>query len=493
MMWPLLLLGLFGLGGLATMGGSSQDREDDPPVDPEEPQPPEPERIDGSAENDTLILDQSESDVTETGLVIRGLDGDDSLQFLPDTTLPRDATLLGGSGDDTLTVGDGGEPWQRPGHAARDEAHDSSQDALLSLEGGDGNDDLASWIGGDSVTLAGGAGDDRLDGVAGNVFVDGDAGNDRFTFTLSAADLETYGPGHIEDYDQTPLYVRVDPAITGAAELVHTYAEDGETVLGSALRAGGVTLLTVDYGDDGTLAPITLDLDSPLHLLRGNLENDLTDNETVPREGTEGDDLFEADLYGPLQDYIFAGTGADSVEGGLGDDTLRGNLSETEFYNYHPSLERYYDDNAADTLVGGAGNDQLYGSSGDQLTGGSGSDSFEVFGNTEELDDTRGDGPPRELIGPTHITDFDRTEDELSLMVEVLGEDYPNPVEASLVENGDVIELWVSNPASNPLATFSFEPFVAVTFPAGTEISLEDIQLSAESSEHFVRPASPGA
>ncbi len=83
-------------------------------------------------------------------------------------------------------------------------------------------------------------------------------------------------------------------------------------------------------------------------------------------------------------DALMGGVGLDVIYGGEGNDTLGGNRS---FFVSPPSGgsgfpwidATSYDDGAADTLIGGAGNDVLRGDAQDVMTGGSGRDSFEVY------------------------------------------------------------------------------------------------------------------
>jgi Ca2+-binding RTX toxin-like protein len=77
-------------------------------------------------------------------------------------------------------------------------------------------------------------------------------------------------------------------------------------------------------------------------------------------EGTQGDDVFDADasLPGVLDNMLKAYGGSDYIEAGQGDDTVEGG-------------------NGKDTLFGGIGDDSIDGGNGkDELTGGEGDDTL---------------------------------------------------------------------------------------------------------------------
>ncbi|MDO5706691.1 MAG: calcium-binding protein, partial [Paracoccus sp. (in: a-proteobacteria)] len=91
-------------------------------------------------------------------------------------------------------------------------------------------------------------------------------------------------------------------------------------------------------------------------------------------QGFGGDDTIRS---GAGNDTVYAGDGADYVEGGDGNDVL---------YGYGDTLNGH-DDNANDTLDGGAGNDSLYGGGGnDLLIGGTGDDLLDGGTGNDYLD-----------------------------------------------------------------------------------------------------------
>ncbi len=95
--------------------------------------------------------------------------------------------------------------------------------------------------------------------------------------------------------------------------------------------------------------------------------------------GTSGDDTLVANQY--LAHDVFAGGfGADSIQGGWGDDTLMGN--GVYWTNWNNSAHDYWSrgytgEDDADTIFGGPGNDFINGNAGlDYLDGGPGNDTI---------------------------------------------------------------------------------------------------------------------
>ncbi|MBY6055933.1 calcium-binding protein [Leisingera daeponensis] len=130
-------------------------------------------------------------------------------------------------------------------------------------------------------------------------------------------------------------------------------------------------------------------------------------------QGGEGQDTL---LGGYGNDALNGGEGADLMEGGEGSDVLSGGLSsEVDDDELEDALDDYLfrsnsrlnlrfdeieDDNAADTLYGGAGHDTLVAGAGDVLSGGGGSNDF-VTGYWSEAGN------------PASVTDFNLDEDQL--------------------------------------------------------------------------------
>jgi Ca2+-binding RTX toxin-like protein len=121
-------------------------------------------------------------------------------------------------------------------------------------------------------------------------------------------------------------------------------------------------------------------------------------------EGGDGDSTFlssgDGDSIdaGAGDDLIIGGTGAAQLDGGDGEDTIYASYPDYAAPTATQTYDMYVDD-SSDTIDGGAGDDVIYAGSGDIVSGGSGDDSFALFG----LDNT--------------VTDFDAAEDQISLQL----------------------------------------------------------------------------
>ncbi len=140
--------------------------------------------------------------------------------------------------------------------------------------------------------------------------------------------------------------------------------------------------------------------------------------------GNGGGDLLSGDLG---NDEIYGGFGEDILRGGDGNDVLDGSATfaddvtwlenqQIQDPNSGLSLEDVaptlaYDDQTADVLDGGAGDDILILGDGDTGTGGEGADRFEIIGSslaTAPTSDPAGNPTAGEAVV---ITDFDVAED----------------------------------------------------------------------------------
>ncbi|BDG74007.1 peroxidase family protein [Roseomonas fluvialis] len=244
--------------------------------------------IDGSAGND-LRIGSGGADL------MRGLAGAD--------------TLRAGSGDDVASGGDGNDSLLGDGGA----------DTLL---GGTGNDLLNGADGLDS--LDGGAGADTLIGGAGNDVLLGDAGNDSLSGGTED-DVLKGGAGS----DTLVGNVGNDWLEGGEGADSLTGGGDNDTLFGGI----GDDVLRGDDGDD---------------LMLGGTGNDLLSggNGGDTLHGEDGDDSLSG-LDG--DDLLLGGAGIDTLSGGLGADTLDGGLD-------------------ADRLSGGGGDDLYIVDAGDVVS-----------------------------------------------------------------------------------------------------------------------------
>ncbi len=300
-----------------------------------------------------------------------------------------------GKGDDLITAGSGND-WvfsgggadTLDGGAGSDWLSGDDGDDLLS--GGEGNDDLDGRTGSD--TLFGGDGDDSLDGGedddllspgAGSAVVIGGEGAD--TVVLDGA--------------------RADYAVTEADGVVSlTLGADVVTVEGVetfAFSDASFTAATVleDPATGGTGSDTGGGSGGGTGGTGGGSGGGTTVPPTVPTTsattGSDGDDTLEGT---DEADTVEGGAGADTISGGGGADTLfSGEGDDVAFGGEGDDL--IFGGSGNDTTAGGDGDDQLYGGDGDdQQAGGEGND---TLGGGDGNDAGFGGGGVDNLFGAT--------------------------------------------------------------------------------------------
>lgn len=314
------------------------------------------ENVQGSANNDVLrgtdgvnsILGLAGDDTIEGrngGDAIDGGDGTDTLVFTS-ATAGVVASLNSGSGTGGDASGDTYTSIENVTGTQWADTIDGDAGAnVIELEGGD---DTSRGNGGDD-TLRGGDGDDNLiggstTGASGDDVLEGGAGDDLLRGGDGADTLD--GGTHFGDY-------RGNSAFYGDTADYY-YSTAGVTVnLSTGVHSGGYaagdTLINIESIRGSNSYADTLTGDGTSNDLQG-----LGGNDTL--HGLGGND----DLRGGNGNDILNGdAGTDYLDGGNNDDTLDGG-----------------DDN--DTLVGGSGNDTLLGSAGNDANyGGSGTDTVD--------------------------------------------------------------------------------------------------------------------
>ncbi len=231
---------------------------------------------------------------------------------------PEDDGTVGDHGDLLVdTVGEPGFP--DPGLPESDDTPDPEDDPLT-LEGGDGVDNLSGQ--GNDDDIYGYGGSDLIDGRGGDDWVDAGDGND--AVWAGDGDDSVWG----DDGNDSLIGQAGDDNLAGGA--------------GNDSLAGceGDDSLTGDAGNDTLL---------------GGKGNDKLD-------GGEDDDWLAGGIG---NDTLIGGRGSDELDGGAGDDWLSG-------------LEDDPDAQQIDYLNGGAGNDQIFLGAGDYATGGDGEDEFVI-------------------------------------------------------------------------------------------------------------------
>ncbi len=221
---------------------------------------------------------------------------------------------------------------------------------------------------------------DLIDGLGGNDIIFGLDGDD---ILLGNAGRDTlYGAGGHDKLD-------------GGKDNDKLYGGAGNDILiggtGDDYIDGGLDFDTVDYS--GATAGIRVNLSNTSQQNTGGAGRDTIFNvENIT--GSNFNDVLTGNAF---DNFMLAGTGADTLRGGDGNDTLVSmfdSLGDTlDGGNGNDSL---MSGTGNDTLVGGAGNDTLNGNYGqDLLTGGTGADKFQ-FNSAQDST----------LVAPDKITDF---------------------------------------------------------------------------------------
>ncbi len=256
----------------------------------------------------------------------------------------------GGSGADTITVGDlsGVAPLELElqGGAGNDTitaAGATFGDLIVHFDGGTGNDIITGSN--EADTIVGGDGDDQVFGGLGNDTLIGGLGNDM-----------------LDGQDG-------DDSLTG---------NDGDDVL---LGNAGNDTLQGNANNDNLNGGIGDDL------LEGNDGRDTLN-------GTSGNDMLRG---GNGQDTLFGGSGADTLDGGNSNDSLKGH-SGNDLLIGGEGNDTLKADAGDDTLCGGNGNDVIRAGAGNDLMSGEDGDDF-INGEAGDDTMTGGDGDDNMLGG----------------------------------------------------------------------------------------------
>lgn len=308
-------------------------------------------------------------------------------------SLADPATVLGGTGDDTLDAGSATAAVTLDGGVDND-----------SLTGGGGNDRLSGGTGND--VLFGGGGNDILSAGAGNDLIDGDSGSDQLVegadtdFTLTDSSLGGLGTDSLTEIElanlagglgnntidasafsgSTTLFglagndslaggLGADSLVGGAGNDTLSGSLSNDTLIGTvgndSLDGGGGTD-TADFSGAPAGVRVALKNGSArgdgkdrlrtIETVLGSAYNDvLTGNDLSNLllgaggndrlNGLGGDDILVGELG---FDRLLGGLGNDILLGGANDDLLVGHLGR-------------------DLLIGGENNDFVYGTPGDDI------------------------------------------------------------------------------------------------------------------------------
>ena len=248
-------------------------------------------------------------------------------------------------------------------------------------------------------TVTGGADDDVLAGMGGNLFV-GDAGEDLFVLSYGTTDTADIIESTVQDFDGSAdaiglfglgvtydnFYSKVSQAVVGGNLQIMVDGIVIATLLGVATAleidqfqtfsqyVGAVSNANADMiGTDGADSLVGTEID--------NVAWGLAGDDTITTLG--GNDSI---LGGDGNDLLLGGIGNDTLQGNDGNDTMLGGLG-------------------SDTLYGDAGDDYLHGGGGiDMLVGGSGNDTFVVDSNGDIVSETAGDGIDTILSTVSRVT-----------------------------------------------------------------------------------------
>lgn len=358
---------------------------------------------------------------------IRGGIGNDTM----DGALGNDTILMNGAGDGTDIVNCTGTPTgtdtvdysartgnlvlRLDGTATSGEGseNDTLSDKIVNVIGGAGNDTIT--IGSSSTVshvVTGGAGDDIFTGspVAFDTF-DGEAGDDTcvgvntsITYanratavTVTICDPSGDCSASANDGDQTATTTRKSGTVA-------TASDDGMTTNGIVTIAGLSGITAADIGrkikltgfmvsanNDGTTGyPITARTATSTTI---NVSANTSFDETslaptsVPAGltwsivGIEKDNVTCANVTGSAQADTITGDGrANTIHGGSGNDTLVGGAGDDTLYG-EAGDDLMWGGIGTDHLIGGIGNDTMDGGDGDdQLQGDAGNDIFTCDG-----------------------------------------------------------------------------------------------------------------
>ncbi|XPV69995.1 MAG: hypothetical protein ACNI25_05315 [Halarcobacter sp.] len=287
------------------------------------------------------------------------------------------------------------------------------------IKGKGGNDTIDGGAGDDD--LQGGTGDDIITGSSGNDNISGGAGDDTFIDTDFIGDTIDGGDNtavgdtidyhnlsesiqvNLNDSDTSSVFVQV------GSDTANHRIENIENIIGTD-ELDIIHGNSSDNSFEGRNGNDILDGESGDDILSGG-----NDNDTLL--GGEGDDTLQGDAG---DDVLRGGAGNDVLEGGAGNDTadfsdakaginvdlsatgstpvnIGANLGFDTFDSIEGVIGGDSDDilkgtSSQNTLIGGAGNDTLYGlgsnSGADYLDGGEGDEDFVSFNYTSPVDIT---------------------------------------------------------------------------------------------------------
>jgi Ca2+-binding RTX toxin-like protein len=221
----------------------------------------------GGGGTDRLFVDYSNATMSVIGTAVNITDGGSHAVTFDGF---ENFTIYTGSGDDTITVGDGANVIHSGsgndtltagnGHNVINAGHGNDTvtagDGGNHIWGGSGDDTITSGNGNDVIgggngndTLSGGGGDDVLDGANGNDTISGGAGNDDLIGSRGINIMDGGTGVDTADYSQTIRGVTVDLALT-TAQSVDARETDTLTNIENLTGSAFGDTLTGDAGNN---------------------------------------------------------------------------------------------------------------------------------------------------------------------------------------------------------------------------------------------------
>lgn len=327
----------------------------------------------GDGGNNSFIAGTNYTDGADT---IHGNGGNDTIYS------GSSADLVYG-GDDNDLIDGGGSGDILYGDAGNDTVYGGTTNATDFIYGGTGNDLLFGYAGGDSLyggdnndTLFGGSGGDRLEG--GNDF-------DFVSYSSVTADLTVNLTSGSAIGEGTDTLVGIEGVIGGSGDDSITGSTGDNWLIGGGgadTIDGGSGNDTVEGGTGGDSLVGGLGTDLLSYANSATAVNANLSTGTATGEGTDTISGFENLTGSNLNDTLTGDGGANVIDGGANSDLVRGGAgSDTLIGGTGTGADTLYGGIGNDSIDAGAGTDLVYGGSGaDSVNAGTEADT--VFGGT---------------------------------------------------------------------------------------------------------------
>jgi Ca2+-binding RTX toxin-like protein len=326
--------------------------------------------LSGGLGDDSMVGNGGDDSITGGGGNDTGVCGDGNDTF---TSSDGNDSVSGGNGNDIINVGNGNNTIN--GGAGND-----------SITAGSGNDLLMGGDGNDSIN--GGGGSDSLEGDAGNDALNGGAGSDTYVFVGASLGTDTITEASNIDED------KLDFSKFGSGGVIFlptaaTTTTSAPTALDTQPSIGPAAVVT---------NPIVglkngVELDTRISAVPLALRVDRFPTIVAPTGGVNVDLTKTGTLTINQNNLVLKIANATAIEDVIGSpyaDVIKGN-GRTNHISGGGGNDMLYAGTGRAILDGGANDDTLVtvgGSTSDQLTGGTGSDSFWLdINSTEKVTD----------------------------------------------------------------------------------------------------------